>query len=47
MQVKKNNSLSVLDSFVGHLTQPVKDKCQETNTVLYVIPVSLHLLYNR
>ncbi|CAG8659205.1 5579_t:CDS:2 [Paraglomus occultum] len=34
-------SLLVLDSFVGHLTPSVKDKCQEMNTVLSVIPGGL------
>ena len=39
--VSQKKSLLILDSFVGHLTQSVKHKCQETNTVLGVIPGGL------
>ncbi|CAG8620819.1 7958_t:CDS:1, partial [Paraglomus occultum] len=37
----QKRSLLVLDSFVGHITQSVKEKCRETNTVLGVIPGGL------
>ena len=39
--VSQKRSLLVLDSFVGHITSSVKDKCRETNTVLGVIPGGL------